>query len=169
MWRHVAESGVVARLFRWRRVRRQFVQRQRAAGERFEQASGDLTGDSARLLWTHKESASYVPTPVLHDGRLYFLRDSTGMLNCLDAKTGQVVFARKRLGLGRTQASPIVAQGRIYVCGRDGATIVIQADRQGTILKTNRLDATFDASPVALARISSSAAGKTLYCVSDQD
>src|SRR5262245_53361670 len=39
------------------------------------------------LAWSRTQEASYIPSPVAHEGRLYFLRDTDGILNCLDAAT----------------------------------------------------------------------------------
>jgi len=53
---------------------------------------GDLTGTDA-ILWTNTRGNSYTPSPVLHDGKLYLLTD-TGMLSCLNARTGQPYMRR---------------------------------------------------------------------------
>ena len=112
-------------------------------------AAGDLT-QSPRLLWTHQKSASYVPTPVVVDDKLYFLRDSVGILNCLDVKTGQPVLQPKRIGLRKIHASPMVAADRIYISSREGDTVVIDPKQECKILAKNHLDDVFDASPVAI-------------------
>ena len=116
---------------------------------RFDGAKGDLT-ESKKLLWTYRQAASYVPTPVVVSGKLYFLRDSVGILNCLDVKTGQPVGTAKRIGLKKIHASPIVASNRIYISSREGDTVVIDPVQDCKILATNHLDDVLDASPVAI-------------------
>ena len=130
----------------------------------FENAEGDLTGKS-NLLWTHQKSASYVPTPLVIDGKLYFLRNSSGVMSCLDAKTGEVVFPGKRLGLKNVHASPILAANRIYVSSREGDTAVIDHNDDCKILATNHLDDVFDASPIAIGSRLILRGRKNLYCV----
>ena len=116
---------------------------------RFEGATGDLT-QSKNLLWTHQQSASYVPTPVVVRDKLYFLRDSGGILNGLDVKTGEAVFPSKRIGLKTIHASPMVAANRIYISSREGFTVVIDPIQECKILARNQLEDVFDASPVAI-------------------
>ena len=66
---------------------------------RFEAATGDLTQKS-NLLWTNNQGASYVPTPVIADGKIYFLRNSTGVLSCVDAKPALWSFPENGQGSG---------------------------------------------------------------------
>ena len=131
---------------------------------RFAGASGDLTG-TENVLWTHKKSASYVPTPVVTDDKLYFLKGSEGILNCLDAKTGDVVFPRKRLGIKNVHASPMVAAGRIYVSSREGDTVVLDLGNDCNVLATNHLNDVFDASPVAIGEKLLLRGRSNLYCI----
>ncbi len=130
----------------------------------FEGATGDLT-QTSNLLWTHRKSASYVPTPVVVDGKLYFLKGSQGVLNCLDAKTGDTVFPGKRLGLKNVHSSPMVAAGRIYVSSREGDTAVIDLKDDCKVLATNHLDDVFDASPVAIGKKLLLRGRSNLYCI----
>jgi len=130
----------------------------------FAGAKGDLT-QSANLLWTHNKSASYVPTPVVADGKIYFLRGSTGVLSCLNIETGEEVFPGKRLGLENVHASPMLAANRIYISSREGDTVVIDPSEQCKILAKNHLDDVFDASPVAIGSRLILRGRKNLYCI----
>jgi outer membrane protein assembly factor BamB len=68
-----------------------------------------------------------VPSPLYHEGRLYFVRDG-GQLSCLDARTGEPVYAQERLGpTGNYYASPVLAAGRIYFASLAGKVTVIRA------------------------------------------
>ena len=116
---------------------------------RFKEAEGDLSA-TKNLLWTHEKSASYVPSSVVVDKKLYFLRSSTGVMGCLDATTGAVIFPGKRLGLKSVHASPMVAADRIYVSSREGDTVVLDLKKECEVLATNHLEDVFDASPVAI-------------------
>ncbi len=101
---------------------------------------------------------------VIND-RLYFLRNSSGVLSCLDAKTGDVVFNGKRLGLKNVHASPMVAANRIYISSREGDTVVIDLKDDCNILATNHLDDVFDASPIAIGSRLILRGRKKLYCI----
>ena len=59
---------------------------------------------------------------------------------CLDAKTGQEIWGRQRVEPGTYSASPILADGKIYVTSEDGITTVVRAGREFVILEKNHLE-----------------------------
>lgn len=118
-------------------------------------ATGDLAGGDAgpseALLWTHDRHTPYVPSPVLADGRICFLKHFKNIYTCLDATRGEVLFTEQRLpGITNVYASPVHAAGRIYVFGRDGAAVVLKAGDTLEVLAENQLDDGFDASPAVV-------------------
>ena len=128
-------------------------------------AKGDIS-DSKNLLWSHNRQTSYVPSALLYDGRLWFLRVGSGVLSCLNAKTGEPFYEGQRLaGLKSVYASPVAAAGRIYVTSREGATMVIKASDTFKALATNKLDDTFDASAVIVGREIYLRGRRSMYCV----
>jgi outer membrane protein assembly factor BamB len=97
---------------------------------------GDLTGTDA-ILWQNQRGNSYTPSPVLHEGKLYFLTDS-GMLSCLDAKTGKPYYAQQRLPKPYNfKASPVGAKGKLYLASEDGDVVVVKMGETFEILATN--------------------------------
>jgi outer membrane protein assembly factor BamB len=68
-----------------------------------------------------------------------------GVLTVTDAKTGERVF-QERIG-GVYSASPVAADGRIYLVSEDGETTVIAPGRTPKIIARNRLNARLLASP----------------------
>jgi outer membrane protein assembly factor BamB len=115
-------------------------------------ARGDLTGTPA-VVWSHDRDTPYVPSPLLYDGVLYFLKHNTGLLSALDAATGKVHYGPARLeGIEGVYASPVGAAGRLYVAGRNGATAVLAAGPELKVLAVNRLDDGFEASPAIAGR-----------------
>lgn len=122
---------------------------------RLDKAKGDVTGTDA-LVWTVDRIAPYVPSAVLAGDDLCFLRHLQGIFTCLDTADGTPRLGPVRLpGMRMIFASPILADGRIYVVGREGATTVLAHGETLDLLATNRLDDTFSASPIAV--------GTTLY------
>ena len=114
---------------------------------RVAEAKGDIDGTSA-IVWTLDRDTPYVPSPVLVDGILYFLKSNSGILTAVDARTGKPHYANQRLdGVPNVFASPVAAQGRIYVPGREGTTLVIRSGPAYEVLAKNVLDDGFDASP----------------------
>ena len=114
------------------------------------EAKGDISGSSA-IAWKHDRDTPYTPSPLLYGDELYFLKSNNGLLSCFNARTGERLYGPERLeGVPNVYASPLGADGRIYVVGREGATAVVQRGPAFKVLATNTLDDGFDASPVAV-------------------
>jgi outer membrane protein assembly factor BamB len=114
---------------------------------RLDGARGDITG-TASVVWERDRDTPYVPSPVVYEGRLYFLKHLQGFLTAVEAATGKTLFGPVRLGRVRNVfASPVVAAGRIYIPSRDGATLVAMAGTVFEALAVNQLDDSFSASP----------------------
>jgi outer membrane protein assembly factor BamB len=114
---------------------------------RLADARGDITGSSA-IVWSLDRDTPYVPSPVLYDGILYFLKSNSAILSAFDAKTGKPHYQLQRLdGLSEVFSSPVGAAGRLYVTGRDGTTLVIRHGPTFDVLAKNVLDDGVDASP----------------------
>ena len=129
--------------------------------------SGDL-GGSDHLLWSHDRNTPYVPSPVLVGGLLYFLSGNTGLLTCLDTKTGRPHYAAERLEAVRNvYASPVAAKDRVYILSREGVCVVLRQGPKLEVLATNRIDDATDAS-IALADRDLLIRGKgQLYCIAE--
>jgi len=94
-------------------------------------AKGDVT--DTHVEWTVKKAAPHTPSLLLVGDELYMVTDKTGILTCLDARTGRENW-NQRIG-GNYSASPLFADGKIYVQSEEGPAIVI---KPGT--KFNKLD-----------------------------
>jgi outer membrane protein assembly factor BamB len=97
-------------------------------------ATGDISlpknaASSAAIAWSNDREGTYIPTPLVYRGMLYTL-NVNGILTAYDAKSGERVY-RNRIGEGGSfSASPIAADGRLYVSSEDGDIFVIQAGRE---------------------------------------
>jgi outer membrane protein assembly factor BamB len=110
-------------------------------------AKGDITNTPA-VAWTLDRDTPYVPSPLLYNGILYFLKTNNGLLTAVDAKTGKPHYQAQRIeGVPNVFASPVAAAGKIFVVGREGATAVIKPGPTLEVIATNTLDDHFDASP----------------------
>jgi len=96
---------------------------------------GDVS--KSHLAWA-TENGPDVPTPVT-DGKYFYVVNDRGIVWCLDAKTGKEVYAQQRLKPGTYSASPVLADGKIYVTNEDGLTSVIKAGPQFEVLAQNDL------------------------------
>ncbi|MBM3880925.1 MAG: serine/threonine protein kinase [Verrucomicrobia bacterium] len=121
---------------------------------------GDVT--ETHVAWKLPNSIGFMPSPLLL-GRTLFLLDDQDFLTCVDAGTGQIV-GKARTG-GKYAASPVYAEGRIYCFGRDGRTVVFQADRTLSVLPENQLDGPVFASPAVVNSAIYVRTDGHLYCV----
>ncbi|MDP6944996.1 MAG: PQQ-binding-like beta-propeller repeat protein [Myxococcota bacterium] len=128
-------------------------------------ARGDLTATDA-VVWRRSHDTPYVPSPVLTDGQLCFNRHLSGVMTCVNPRTGATLWGPKPLpGIRRMFASPIIAAGRIYAVGREGGGVVLKVGATFEVLARNRLDDAFSASP-AVAEDALFLRGEShLYCL----
>src|SRR5439155_17719972 len=88
-----------------------------------------------------------VSSPLVYDGLVY-LSGERGGLTCIDAATGKECYNEARLEVGRHRASPVYADGHVYVTCRDtGIVCVVKAGRTFELVAKNKLPDTFAASP----------------------
>jgi outer membrane protein assembly factor BamB len=97
---------------------------------------GDIT--SSHLLWSTVNGPD-VPTPVT-DGKYFYVVNDRGIVWCLDAKTGQEIYGQQRIKPGTYSASPVLADGKIYITSEDGLTTVIKAGPKFEVLAENALN-----------------------------
>lgn len=114
-------------------------------------AKGDVAATPA-LAWSYERDTPYVPSPLLYRGGLYFFKSNSGVMTQLDAKTGTVRYTHRFDAIPNVYASPVAAAGRIYLLGREGSTVVIEAGPEPKVLATNALDEATDASPALVDR-----------------
>ncbi len=107
-------------------------------------ASGDIT-DSEWQIWKRQQGTPDVPSPLIHDGLVYLCREN-GDLICLDAETGEQYY-RQRTHRHRHRASPVYANGHIYLTARDGVITVVKAGREFEIVASNAMGEDIAASP----------------------
>jgi outer membrane protein assembly factor BamB len=94
-------------------------------------AEGDISLQKGQesnqsIAWSNMTEGTYIPTPLLYDGYLFTL-NINGVLSAYDPQTGTRAF-RGRVGTGGAfSASPIGADGRLYIASEDGEVYVIAA------------------------------------------
>jgi len=99
------------------------------------------------VLWRHTKNVPSMPSPILLGEELYFVNDS-GMLTCLNAKTGEELY-RERLD-GEFSASPTATATRLYFSDRKGSTTVVKAGPKFEVLAVNKLPSPIFASLAAV-------------------
>src|SRR6185503_16865866 len=134
---------------------------------RLAAAKGDITGTDA-VAWTLDRDTPYVPSPLLYDGILYFLKSNNGLLSAYDARSGKPHFQAQRLTAApEVFASPVGAAGRVYIPSRDGTTVVLKHGPTLETMAENKLSDGFDASPALVDREIYMRGYKYLYCIAE--
>lgn len=127
---------------------------------------GDVT--ASHMAWKLGKGSN-VPSPILHDGHLYFAHENLGLVYCVNAKTGALVYEeRLEPSPGQVYASPVMAGGRIYYTGRGGRTVVLAASPKFERLADNTLESNrgmFNATPALAGSHLLLRSDKAVYCI----
>ena len=135
---------------------------------RVTEASGDKVHETEALLWKRDRDAPRIPSPIAHEGILYALKSTSGLLSAIDIESGKALYASERLdAIGDVWASPIVAGEHIYILGRDGTVEVVATGKDFETVAVNKLEDTFDASPAVSGNELFLRGSSTLYCIAE--
>ena len=128
---------------------------------------GDLSGSDA-ITWTLSRGTPYVPSPLLMNGRLWFTQGNDAVITCVEAQTGKVHYTQERLdGPSGFYASPVGVDGKVYLAGRNGTTVVLEDSDTLKVLAVNRLDDPIDASPALSGNAIYIRCHQHLYCIAE--
>ena len=125
-----------------------------------------LAGGGPNQLWQTTDGPD-VPTPVTDGTYLYLLRDN-GVMLCLKARSGDVVWGPERVRPGTYSASPVLADGRIYVTSEDGVTSVVEAGPEFKLVAENELEGYTLSSPAISDGQIFVRTEKYLYCIGER-
>lgn len=133
---------------------------------------GEGTLDDSALAWISKDTeelSTDVPTPAFYEGDFFVLSDVRKTLVRSDPATGQVEWTVRTPGRVKYEASPLVADGKIYIVNFDGLVTVLNA-ADGTILHEIPMDAPQDGEMVRSSVAASQGqlfirTTRKLYCV----
>ena len=128
---------------------------------------GDVSG-TGNIVWSTRRSAPYVPSPVLSGDLLYMSKSNDAYLSCLNAQSGETFYQDQALtGMRGIYASPLAANGYLYVVGREGMVMVLKDAPKFEIVATNTLSDKIDASPVMLEKELFLRGHEYLYCITE--
>jgi len=115
-------------------------------------ATGDISLKDGKetnehVAWSKQRGGTYMPTPVVYGDYLYALANQ-GVLSCYDARTGERLY-QQRLGAkgGSYSASPVAADGKLYLASEDGEVHVVKAGPKYELLATNPVGEVMMATP----------------------
>lgn len=127
--------------------------------------------ETKHVVWhiPHEENgprgASYVPSPLAHDGHFYVVSDP-GYLGCIEAQTGKRLWL-KQLGR-RHSASPILVDGHLIIPDDDGKVWVVKASPKFEVVRTIPFKEETYASPATAQGELFLRTKKALYCISNK-
>ena len=98
------------------------------------------------IIWKQSEKISEVPTPLVYQDRVYMIKNG-GALTCMNAETG-IKFYGERIGAsGAYFASPVAANGYIYIPANKGVITVIEAGNELNVIQVNDIGERIYATP----------------------
>jgi outer membrane protein assembly factor BamB len=106
---------------------------------------GDQTATAIR--WRYQRPVPQVPSTLLYKGVLYMVNDS-GILLSFDPATGSVIKQGRLHGaIDKYFASPVAADGKVFLIGQNGQVSVVKAAGDWQVLAVNELDDEVFATP----------------------
>jgi len=96
------------------------------------------------LLWRQDRLRGNNSSPVVYGGRAYRIK-SPGILMCADSTDGTVLWQLRLKG--PIWATPVLADGHLYVVNHDGLVQVVRLDEQAELVGSSQIDPQILASP----------------------
>ncbi|MBM3785360.1 MAG: hypothetical protein FJW30_13420 [Acidobacteria bacterium] len=128
---------------------------------------GDMTEKSVK--WRYFKSLPNVPSPLLHEGILYLVKEG-GIMTALDAKDGKVLKQARLTGaLGDYFSSPVAADGKLYAVSHEGKIVVIKPGAEWEVLSVNPLNESVNATPAFVDGRVFVRTHENLYCFAKQN
>src|SRR5206468_12247779 len=106
-------------------------------------ATGDITlkpdqTQNQSIAWSTTRGGPYIPTPIIYGDQLYVL-GINGVLTAYTVRTGERVYQARVGSGGSFSASPVAADGKLYVTSEDGDISVVKAGPSFELLATNAM------------------------------
>jgi outer membrane protein assembly factor BamB len=126
---------------------------------------GDVT--RSHVAWAvTRRGLPYIPSPLVYRGLLYTVTKE-GRLYAFEAKTGKEVYAGEQVGLAQTYSSPVAANGHLYLCGLNGAVVVVRAGGMPEVVSSAKLDGRIAATPAVAGNALYVRTNQTLYAFAE--
>jgi hypothetical protein len=133
-------------------------------------ATGDITlktdqTKSDFIAWSTTKGGPYIPTPLVYGDQLYVLLNN-GVLAAYKVATGERIYQERLGGTGGSfSASPVAADGKLYLTSEDGDIFVVKAGPTYEMLAKNSMGEVVMATPAVSDGIIFVRGLKNLYAV----
>jgi outer membrane protein assembly factor BamB len=126
--------------------------------------TGELGG--SHIGWRVTKGLPYIPSPLVYRALVYLV-DNQGRLSAFEMNSGKEVYALKQVRLGPVYASPVAANGYVYLCGVNNKIIVVKAGSKVEKVCSSELDDRIAASPAIADNTIYIRTGKSLYAFAE--
>jgi hypothetical protein len=115
-------------------------------------ASGDISlkdgaTSNEHVAWSMQRGGTYMPTPIIYGDLLYTCANH-GVMTSYNAKSGERIYQQRIADKGGSySASPVAADGKIYLSSEDGEIFVVKAGPKYELLATNQMGEVLMATP----------------------
>ena len=129
-------------------------------------AEGKTSSES--IVWSRTGRGSYMPTPLIYNGLLYVLANN-GVFDAYDLKTGDEVYRQRLPEIGSGfSASPVAADGKIYLSNEDGEMLVVAAGPEFKHIATNSMGELLMATPALSEGVMYVRSSHTLFAIGNR-
>ncbi|HZM85479.1 MAG TPA: PQQ-binding-like beta-propeller repeat protein [Blastocatellia bacterium] len=129
----------------WNKMRAFDVGEWGAIAVRPGNARGQLEAKAIR--WRLQRNIPYIPTPLLYQGVFYMVKTG-GIITSLDPETGRILKVGRSPGaLGEYYASPVAADGKVFLANTEGKITVLKAGGEWEVLAVNEMGDEISATP----------------------
>jgi outer membrane protein assembly factor BamB len=129
----------------WNAARQQYVGEYGAVAIRPGAATGKL--DAAAIRWRFQKNIPYIPAPLLYQDVFYMVKTG-GIVTSLDPATGKLLKEGRATGaIGEFLASPVAADGKVFLSNSEGKIAVLKAGAQWSVIGVNDLGEDVHATP----------------------
>jgi outer membrane protein assembly factor BamB len=129
----------------WNKARALGVGEWGAIAVRPGNARGQL--EPGAIRWRLHKNIPYIPAPLLYQG-VYYMVKTGGIITSLDPATGRILKEGRSPGaLGEYYASPVAADGKLFLANTEGKITVLKAGAEWEVLAVNEIDEEINATP----------------------
>lgn len=135
-------------------------------------AAGDVTlaqgeKSNAAIAWSWTGRGSYMPTPIAYDGVLYVLGNA-GIFDAYEIATGKEIYRQRIPNPGSGfSASPVAADGKLYLSSEDGDILVVKTGPAFEIVSRNAMGETLMSTPALSKGTMFVRAASTLFAIGE--
>jgi outer membrane protein assembly factor BamB len=133
-------------------------------------AHGDVTLDTGKtsndaVVWSRTGRGSYMPTPLIYRGQLYVLANN-GVFDAYNLRTGDEIYRQRLTSVGNGfSASPVAADGKIYLSNEDGDILVVSAGPEFKQIAANAMGELLMATPALSGGVMYVRTARSLFAI----